>query len=144
MTGEKLKSVGEAVMGKLMLSGGLGAGFAITYYAIDILRSEPRFALETLSQWGPYFALSVMVLVIADRRSGQAIEIARTNSDAMHSIAQAMDRIATRDDQREREHELLLDHLNTTNGKIFDELQEIARTIERRGRSRKKEEEAQA
>lgn len=99
------------ITGILAKFAGFGAGGVMAVAVIDILRSRPELTIKIISDWGAPFALVVIVMGVFNQRFGQLIQTGKENAQAMTSMAGAMDRIATRDDVREREQELLVNHL---------------------------------
>lgn len=99
-------------LAKLAMGGfGIGAGGVVALAIFDVVRSQPEMTMKLLDAWGAPFVLMVAGMYLADRRMGQMIQTGKENAQALTSMAGAIDRIATKDDQREREQELLVNHL---------------------------------
>ena len=73
-----------------LLIGTTGAGAMLLYLLILALRSEPRTVVDMVAQilttWGPLFALSAMVIYLADKRFGQMIAAHREGAAAMLQV----------------------------------------------------------
>jgi uncharacterized membrane protein YcjF (UPF0283 family) len=113
----------------LLGSGGAGASALIFYELAQALKSEPKLLIQMLAQWGPLFVICVVGMLILDRRGAQVI-------DSTNKMAEAMGRLAERDSVRERENELVLNHLTSTNTKIFEELSAIRTEMQSHHKSR--------
>jgi hypothetical protein len=137
---------GDSVKKIALTSFGVSGGAVSAYLAItmlkDVVKAEPRMILQTLTNWGPLFFFAMVIVFLGDKRFGEMITVSRENADAalqnakaMQELADGVRMIASRDDQRAREQELLLDHLNSTNQRIFDSLDAIQESI---GESKRK------
>jgi uncharacterized membrane protein YcjF (UPF0283 family) len=113
----------------LLASGSGGAGLVIAYELVQAVKSEPRMLIAMFQQWGPLFIVCLVGIAVLDRRGAQVIE-------STNKMAEAMGRLAERDSMRERENELVLNHLTNTNQKIFDELTAIRTEMQSHHKSR--------
>jgi hypothetical protein len=128
------KAFATDVVAKLMLTGaGGGVGSIVIYVAWQLAKEEPKAFIDALvrlgESWGPMALVSIVVvsvlsfignkLIDVNREHGkQMIEISREHGEAQTKTAVAMEqlaagvgRIAEKDDERQRENELILDHL---------------------------------
>lgn len=88
-----------------------GAGFGFTYVVYELVKTQPEAIIAGLIQWGPMFAIAAGVLMIFDRRGGEFIQANRENAAASQQLADAVNRIAQKDDQVSRERDLLLNDI---------------------------------
>ena len=109
---------------------GFGAGMVVAMAVLEVIRSQPQMAMTMLDKWGAPFALTVIVVGLFNQRAGQLIQIGKENAQAIGSMAGAIDRIATKDSQREREQEILVDHLNSEMREVKDGVQQILSRLE--------------
>jgi hypothetical protein len=96
----------------VLLAGGAGTGLALTYAAVELMRSEPKaFAdavIRAFLQWGPMFILCLVGMFIVNNVGQKLLEHSAAHAAAQQRMADAMQQIASRDDQASRERELLL------------------------------------
>jgi hypothetical protein len=91
---------------------GLGAGSLVALALVNMISSQPQLAMGLLDKWGAPFALTVFIVAVFNQRVGQMVETGNKNANALTSMAGAIDRIATKDSQREMEMEILVGRLN--------------------------------
>jgi hypothetical protein len=96
----------------ILLAGSAGTGLALTYAAVELMRSEPKafadLVVRAITNWGPLFVLCLVGLFIANNWGQKLLEYSAVHSAAQQKMADAMQQIANRDDQASRERELLL------------------------------------
>jgi len=113
----------------LILSLGTGSGFALAVAVLQLLRPGATQLLTVLATWGPMFLVVILGMVLFYLMAGtwgqRLLEAMSANAAAQQSMADAMQQIAHRDDVRERERELALDHLAYTTQTILRTVQGI-------------------
>lgn len=127
----------------VLLSGSAGIGVALTYAAIELMRSEPKafadLVIRTITNWGPLFILCLLLLYVLNNwgqkfvehaarnamAQQQAADAMQQNAVAQQQMAAAMQQIASKDDERERERELAFDHLAFTAQSILGKVEGI-------------------
>jgi len=113
----------------LILSLGAGSGFAFAIALLQLLRPSAPGLLTVLATWGPMFLVVVLGMVLfylmVNTWGQRLVESIAANAAAQQSMADAMQQIAHRDDVRERERELALDHLAYTTQTILRTVQAI-------------------
>lgn len=85
---------------RLMLTSVTGIVAAIVFQFFQLLKEQPKEALAMLSQWGPNFLLWILVLAIIGGLLSQFIEITRDGVAAQRQMAEAMAKIAEKDDRQ--------------------------------------------
>jgi hypothetical protein len=113
----------------LILSLGAGSGFALAVAILQLLRPSGVQLLAVLATWGPMFLVVILGMVLFYLMVGtwgqRLVDSIAANAAAQQSMADAMQQIAHRDDVRERERELALDHLAYTTQTILRTVQAI-------------------
>jgi hypothetical protein len=113
----------------LILSLGAGGGFALAGAILELFRPNGQQLLTVLATWGPLFLVVVLGMVLFYLMVGtwgqRLVDSIAANAAAQQSMADAMQQIAHRDDVRERERELALDHLAYTTQSILRTVQAI-------------------
>jgi hypothetical protein len=120
-----------------LLSGGMGAGAAIAYVLAE---REPKALIETFQHWGMWSMLGLVAMVLASRAGDRLMDLgeraiqAVTNSAAsQQQLADAVNTIAKKDDERAREMELVVDHLARNSRRALDDLREIKEQLANSG-----------
>ena len=113
----------------LILSLGAGSGFALVLALLQLLRPSASQLLTVLATWGPMFLVVVLGMVLfyllVSTWGQRLVDSIAANAAAQQSMADAMQQIAHRDDVRDRERELALDHLAYTTQSILRTVQSI-------------------
>lgn len=122
----------EQVRRYIIGGGSMGAAVSI----IQLLATNPKFP-EVVLSWGPLFLISIAVIGIADRRMAQMLEafkdstaVQREAAAQSQKLADAVQVISKRDDERSRELELVTGHLARTNEQIFKVVKDIQAQME--------------
>lgn len=110
---------GDALKKLLFGSGSLGAGAAVAWFVIDLLRAEPKLAIQIVGQWGPGFVLVVILLYFVDRNFGQMIQLQREHVVAQQEMSAAVRQIADKDDRQAEEQRRLTGYLGSQQEKIL-------------------------
>lgn len=111
----------------LALTLGFGMGLGLLHVVYSVTKTEPRALLELIAHWGPVFVLSALVIWLGDRRMGELISLNRENVVAQQRMADAMQAIAHKDDERAREQELLIGELTRNSQTILRHMAEFER-----------------
>ncbi len=127
----------------MMISLGAGSGFALLTVLLQIVRPEAKPLVEGVLHWGPLFVIVLLGMELfhatlntwgnklVDALTANAAA-SGSNATALQSMADAMQRISTREDERDRERELVLDHLAYTTQQILNKVEAMeARTPEK-------------
>ncbi|MCU1308244.1 MAG: hypothetical protein JWN45_2939 [Acidobacteriaceae bacterium] len=132
MTGRAVEATTTPTVKNIFLAGsGLGSGLGVTYFVAEMLKADPKLAIQTVTQWGPLFVLFAITLYLCDRRFGQLIDKQGETANQMvaahvqgaaaqQAMADAVNRIASKDSDREREMELVLGHLTRNSERTRD------------------------
>jgi hypothetical protein len=120
-----------------LLSGGMGAGAAIAYVLAE---REPKALIETFQRWGAWSLIALVGMVFASRVGERAMDLAERGIQAVSNsaasqqqLADAVNTIAKKDDERAREMELVVDHLARNSRRALDDLREIKEQLANSG-----------
>ena len=101
--------------------------WALAVALLQLIRPSAAQLLTVLATWGPMFLVCVLGMVLfylmVSAWGQRLVDSIAANAAAQQSMADAMQQIAHRDDVRDRERELALDHLAYT-------IQSILRTVQ--------------
>jgi hypothetical protein len=104
---KKLGGIGQAIL----MGGGLMGGGTIVFSAFELIRSEPDKAFKLLHDWGPWCILCLVVTVIVGKLGTRCLDLLQTFgvriADAMDSQAEAMQKMADKDDRNLQEVQTL-------------------------------------
>jgi hypothetical protein len=104
---KKLGGVGQAIL----MGGGLMGGGTIVFSAFELIRSEPEKAFKLLHDWGPWCFLCIVITVIVGKIGTRCLDLLQTFgvriADAMDSQAEAMQKMADKDDRNLQEMQTL-------------------------------------
>lgn len=120
---------GAELVKKLVLGGSVSAGAVLAYELLEIARRDPK-VIEAVVSWGPMFAIAICGMLIVDRRIGSGVEALNANASAQQKLADAVQQIAQRDDERQREMELVIGHLSRNSAAILDHVSEMRKDID--------------
>lgn len=117
----------------LLMGGGVGAGVTI---ALVLAEKEPKLLIQTFFAWGPasLIGLVAIVLVGAGISKGftrvmdfgeQLLQVGRDNATSQTRLADAVNQIAQKDDERAREMDLVVGQLARNSRQILEDLREL-------------------
>jgi hypothetical protein len=104
---------------------GGGAGITLGYAAIQAVKARPDFLQQLLSGGALWFASLVIGMVIFRRQLEVFNAMQLRHVIAQEKLAQNVGELVTRDDQRAREQDLLLNHLARNSDEILRQLAEL-------------------
>jgi SNF family Na+-dependent transporter len=113
----------------LVFSIGAGSGLAVAAAVLQLIRPNAGQVLAVMAAWGPMFLVVMLGMILFYLMLGgwgqRLVDAMTTNAVAQQQMADAMQQIAHRDDVRDRERELALDHLAYTTQTILRTVQGI-------------------
>jgi hypothetical protein len=92
----------------LMFPSVMGLVAAIVMEFFQLLKVEPKSAIELLSRWGPNFILGLLIVAVIGGLLSQVVEISRDGVAAQRQMAEAMGKIAEKDDRQLQEMQTLV------------------------------------
>jgi hypothetical protein len=109
----------EAKLSRPLVIGlGAGSGVALLTVILQVTRPEAKPVIEAVLRWGPLFVIVLLGMELLHSTINtwgkQFVTAATANAVALQSMADAMQRISQKEDERDRERELMLDHLAFT------------------------------
>ncbi len=110
---------------------GIGAsgGVALLTALLEVAGPKAIPLVESMIHWGPLFVIVVLGMELLHSTINtwgkQFVNAAITNATALQSMADAMQRISQKEDERDRERELVLDHLAYTTQQILKGVESI-------------------
>jgi len=110
------------------LAFGGGAGAAITVVLV-LAEKEPRLLIQAVTGFGPWWLMGFLVIALMYQGGGKLLQVARDNASSQQSLADAVNRIATKDDERNREMELVVNYLARNSKQALDELGQLSRDV---------------
>ena len=104
---------------------GLGGGTAVVIglAAIDAVRDRPEFLPQLLGGNVLFFFVVVAGMFVFDRRLQGFTELQTRHVAAQEQLAAGVQALVTKDDERAREQEILLDHLAIQMDKVVGYLE---------------------
>ena len=113
---------------------GASGGAAVMATVLEMVRPEGKPIIEALARWGPLFVLMLVGMILlhntVNNWGRQFVSAAITNATALQSMADAMQRISQREDERDRERELVLDHLAYATQQILKNTESMGEKID--------------
>jgi hypothetical protein len=113
---------------------GCGSGGYLIYAAIQTIRVHPEMLAQLTSTQVLIFGIAAIFLWIYYKGSirnsefqMKNVEIQARNAASSEQLAEAVRKLAEKDDQQAREQDILLNHLATQNQEILDRLLSICR-----------------
>jgi hypothetical protein len=107
---------------------GGGAGCALTILLV-LAEKEPGAIVGTLRQWGPASLIGMIAVALASRAFDQVVDVGRQivassaqTAQSQQSLADAVNRIANKDDREREEQRRLLSYIGTQQEKILERL----------------------
>lgn len=136
-----------AVLRKLFLPGVFALAMTVVLGIFRLFDTQPVLALELLKSWGPLFFLGLFALAVIAPLLNQAIGVLRDGVQAQRGMADAMGRIAEKDDRQIQEIQTLtaftaqesrgmrtqLEEVGTQLKRNSESVERLIRTIEERG-----------
>jgi hypothetical protein len=108
---------------------GAGSGVALATVILQIARPETKPMVEAVLRWGPLFVIVLVGMALLHSTINiwgkQFVTAATANAVALQSMADAMQRISQKEDERDRERELVLDHLAYTTQQILNKVESM-------------------
>jgi hypothetical protein len=128
------KTVGE--LAKHLLTGGsVGLGAAFGYFLMSANGDERRLLIETVAKFGPWFVMGIAGMVFMNQRVSEGISVLKENAASQQKLADAVNTIAQRDDNRQREQELTMATLVRQQEELHGKIDGIAETLNSRAMS---------
>lgn len=122
---KKFGGIGQAIL----MGGGLMGGGTIVFSAFELIRSEPEKAFKLLHDWGPWCFLCIVVTVIVGKLGTRCLDLLQTFgvriADAMDSQAEAMQKMADKDDRNLMEVQTLTSLTAQRSEKSFQMMQQF-------------------
>ncbi|HLZ93360.1 MAG TPA: hypothetical protein VKQ28_16770 [Candidatus Acidoferrum sp.] len=109
----------------VLAGAGGGAGLAVGLAAVRSLTARPEFLPQLLNGGFLYFSVLVVGMVIASKKMDTFTAMHERTVVAQEQLASNVGALVAKDTQREREQELLLNHLTRTNETILERLDEL-------------------
>ncbi len=110
---------------------GAGSGVALLTVILQVARPEAKPVVEAVLRWGPLFVIVLLGMELLHSTINtwgrQFVTAATANAVALQSMADAMQRISQKEDERDRERELVLDHLAYTTQQILNKVESLKR-----------------
>lgn len=117
---------------RIFLALGGASGVALLTAALEIARPDVRPLIETfltVLRWGPLFVIVLLFMELLHSTINtwgrQFVTAATANAVALQSMADAMQRISQKEDERDRERELMLDHLAFTTQQTLAKVEQL-------------------
>ena len=85
----------------------VGAALGLTVEFFGLLKLDPKSALELLRSWGPNFFIGMLGAVMLGGLLSQVIDISRDGVTAQRQMAEAITKIADKDDRQMQEIQTL-------------------------------------
>jgi hypothetical protein len=108
---------------------GASGGAAIMATVLEMVRPEGKPIVDALVHWGPLFVIVLVGMILTHNTVNnwgkRFVDAAISNATALQSMADAMQRISQREDERDRERELLFDHLAYTTQAILKGVEQL-------------------
>jgi gas vesicle protein len=85
---------------QLLFPSAIGAVTGIVVEFFRLLDSQPKDSIELLKSWGPSFLLGILVIAVIGKLLTQMLDISRDGVAAQTQMAEAIGRIAEKDDRQ--------------------------------------------
>ncbi len=109
----------------VLAGAGGGAGVAIAIAAMKALTTRPEFLPQLVNGGFLGFAAVVVGMIVVSRKADVFVAAHLRQVIAQEQLALNVGALVAKDTQREREQELLLNHLTRTNETILERLDEL-------------------
>jgi hypothetical protein len=123
---EPAESPVSALIQKLLFGGSFGAGATIAWLMLEALRAEPKMLITTLGQWGATPMLLLVGMYFGNERMGQGLKAIQEHAASQQQLANAVERLAERDDRAEQKQALQMGYISEQLEKVlarFDALE---------------------
>lgn len=91
----------------------LGTSFAVVAELFRLMQADPHGALALLQQWGPNFFIGLVITIILGGLLSQVVDISRDGVGAQRQMAEAITKIAEKDDRQIQEIQTLQSYTAT-------------------------------
>lgn len=109
--------------------GGLVTGLVIVFF--KLFDKQPVLAIDLLKAWGPNFLLGLVVLAVIAGLMSRLMDISLAGVQAQGKMAEAMTRIAEKDDRQIQEIQTLTTFTAQESRRTNDHLREFRECMER-------------
>jgi hypothetical protein len=117
----------------LLLGGGIGAGATIALVLAD---KEPKLLIQTFFAWGPASLIGLVAVVLIGQGASKGftrvmdfgeklLQVGRDNAASQQKLADAVNQIAQKDDERAREMDLVVGQLARNSRQILDDIRDL-------------------
>ncbi|MGO9643010.1 MAG: hypothetical protein ACLP1Y_17090 [Candidatus Acidiferrales bacterium] len=104
-----------------------GSGTVIALAMIDAVKHEPGFLPQLVNGGALYFAFAIVALLLYDRRAAASADLQARNVAAQETLAANVGALVNKSSERERETEILINHV----AKQYDAIAEGIAAIRR-------------
>lgn len=108
----------------------VGAALGLTMEFFGLLKLDPRSALELLRSWGPNFFIGMLIAVILGGLMSQVIDISRDGVSAQRQMAEAISKIAEKDDRQLQEIQTLQAYTAQQSDRLHRRYGQMSRTLQ--------------
>ena len=128
--------------GVLVVGLGAGGGVAGLLGAYEMIQAQPKESFDLLAHWGPWFGVAVFAIYVLSRFLSEVningrraldmiVETARDNAVSQNRMADAMTKIAEKDDRQLMEIQTLSGVNVQQNSRLMRKMEQQDRTLER-------------
>lgn len=128
-----------AKLPQLLIGGSLGAGATIALVLAD---KEPKLLIQTFFAWGPASLIGLVAVVLVSTGISKGftramdfgeklLQVGRDNASSQQRLADAVNLIAQKDDERAREMDLVVGQLARNSRQMLDEFRELKQQLSR-------------
>jgi hypothetical protein len=121
----------------VLLGGGVGAGATIALVLAD---KEPKLLIQTFFAWGPWSLIGLVGLVLLSQGASKGftrvmdfgeklLQVGRDNATSQQRLADAVNQIAQKDDERAREMELVVGQLARNSRQLLDDFRDLKQKL---------------
>jgi hypothetical protein len=108
-----------------------GSGTVIALAVIDAVSKRPGFLPQLISGGALYFAFAVIALLLYDRRAAASAQMQERNVVAQEMLAKNVGDLVNKSSEREREQEILVNHIASQYQAILDGITDIREGLKR-------------
>lgn len=121
----------------ILLGGGLGAGATIALVLAD---KEPKLLIQTFFAWGPASLIGLVAVVLVGQGVSKGftkvmdfgesmLQVGREAASSQQKLADAVNLIAQKDDERAREMELVVGQLARNSRQLLDDFRDLKQKL---------------